>query len=85
VTLSDTKTHTLGRTPLGERSARRRDLYLTPHNTHKRQRAIPPAGFEPAIPVSERLQTRAPERAAAGIGDSVGEVAGTAEREWQRH
>ena len=26
---------TLGRTPLDERSARRRDLYLTTHNTHK--------------------------------------------------
>ena len=27
---------TLGRTPLGEWSARRRDLYLTTHNTHKK-------------------------------------------------
>jgi hypothetical protein len=27
---------TLGGTPLDERSARRRDLYLTTHNTHKR-------------------------------------------------
>jgi hypothetical protein len=25
---------TVGRTPLGERSARRRDLYLTTHDTH---------------------------------------------------
>jgi hypothetical protein len=33
---------TLGRTPLDERSARRRDLYLTTHNTHKRQKAMPP-------------------------------------------
>ena len=28
---------TLGRTPLDECSARRRDLYLTPHNNHDRQ------------------------------------------------
>jgi hypothetical protein len=28
---------TLGRTPLDERSARRRDLYLTKHDTHNRQ------------------------------------------------
>ena len=29
------------RTPLDERSARRRDLYLTTHNTHKRQTPMP--------------------------------------------
>ena len=29
---------TLGRTPLDERSARRRDSYLTTHNTHKTDR-----------------------------------------------
>jgi hypothetical protein len=28
---------TVGRTPLDKRSARRRDLYLTTHNTHNRQ------------------------------------------------
>jgi hypothetical protein len=43
---------TLGRTPLDEESARRSDLYLTTHNTHKRQTSMPP--FEPTIPVSER-------------------------------
>jgi hypothetical protein len=31
---------TLCRTPLGEWSARHRDLYLTTHNTHKRQTNI---------------------------------------------
>jgi len=41
---------TLGRTPLDEWSARRRDLYLTKHNTHKRQTNIPPAVFENPIP-----------------------------------
>jgi len=42
---------TLGRTPLDEWSARRRDP-LTAHNTLKRLTSKPPAGFEPAIPVS---------------------------------
>jgi hypothetical protein len=50
---SHTQTHTLGRTPLDEWSAHRRDLYLTTHNTHKRQTSMPSAGFEP-IPASER-------------------------------
>jgi len=45
---------TLGRTPLEERRARRRGRYLTTHNTHKRQTSMPPAGFEPTIPESER-------------------------------
>jgi hypothetical protein len=65
-----TLTHTtLGRIPLVEWSARRRDLYLTTHNTHKRQTFMPPVGFEPKIPASERPQTHALDRAATGIGD----------------
>ena len=44
---------TLGRTTLGERSARRRDLYQTTHYTHNRQTSMPPAGFETVIPASE--------------------------------
>jgi hypothetical protein len=48
---------TLGRTPLDEWSARRRDLYLTTHNSHKRQTSMPPAGFETEIPASELPQT----------------------------
>jgi hypothetical protein len=59
---------TLGRTPLDEWSAHRRGLYLTTHNTHKRQTSMSPAGFEPAITASERPQTRALDRAATGIG-----------------
>ena len=48
---SHTITHTpVGRTPLDGGSASRRDLYLTTHNTHKRQTSMPPAGFEPGIP-----------------------------------
>jgi hypothetical protein len=50
---------TLGRTSLDEGSASRRDLYLTTHNTHKRQMDISPVGFEPAIPASVRPQTYA--------------------------
>ena len=37
---------TVGSTPLDERSARRRDLYLTTHNTHNRQTFMPPVRFE---------------------------------------
>jgi hypothetical protein len=37
---------TLGRAPLDEWSARRRDLYLTTHNTHKRQTSMPPGGIQ---------------------------------------
>jgi hypothetical protein len=36
---------TLGRTPLDEWSARRRDLYLTTCKTHKRKISIPPGGI----------------------------------------
>jgi len=36
---------TVGRTPLDERSARHRDLYLTTHNTHNRQTSMPPGGI----------------------------------------
>jgi hypothetical protein len=59
---------TIGRTPLDEWSARRRDLYLTTHNTHKRQTSRLPAGFEPAIPASGRPQTHALDRAVTWIG-----------------
>ena len=50
---------TLSRTPRNEGSARRREFYLTTHNTHKRKTAITLAGFESAIPASERRQTDA--------------------------
>jgi hypothetical protein len=60
--------NTLGRTPLYEWSARRRDLYVTTHNTHKRQTSMPPMGFEPTIPARERPQTNALHCAATGIG-----------------
>ena len=59
---------TVGRTPLDERSARRRDLYLTTHNTHNRQTSMLPMGFEPTISAGERPQTYALDRAATGTG-----------------
>jgi hypothetical protein len=59
---------TVGRTPLDEGPARRRDVYMTTHNTHKRQTSMPPAVFEPTILVSERPQTHFLDRTATGIG-----------------
>ena len=56
--------NTLDRTPLYEWSARRRDLYLTTFT----RKSMPPAGFEPAIPASERPQTHALHRAATWLG-----------------
>jgi hypothetical protein len=44
---------TIGRTPLDERSARRRNLYLTTHDTHNRQISMPLVGVEPTISVGE--------------------------------
>ena len=67
---SDTDIHTLGKTPLYERSPRHRDLYLTTHNTNKRQTSMPQAGFEQAVPVSERTETHAIDCAATGTGIS---------------
>jgi hypothetical protein len=58
---------TLGTIPLDEWSARRRDLYLTTYNTHKTQKCMPPARFEPTIPATEQPQTHALDRAATGI------------------
>jgi len=59
---------TVGRTPLDEWSARRRDFYLTTHNTHNRQTSMPPVVFEPTISAGERQQTHALDRAATGTG-----------------
>jgi len=59
---------TVGRTPLNEWSARRRDLYLTTHNNHNRQTCMPPVGFEPTISAGERPQTYTLDRAATGTG-----------------
>ena len=60
--------NTVGRTPLDEWSARRWDLYLTTHDTHIKQTAMLPVGFEPTISAGERPQTYALDRAATGTG-----------------
>ena len=62
---------TVGRSPLNELSVRRRDLYLTTHKTHNRQTSMPRVGFEPTIPVGERPQTYALDRAATGTGKAI--------------
>ena len=59
---------TVGRTPLDEWSACRRDLYLTTHSTHNRQISLPPVGFEPTISAGEWPQTHALDRSATGTG-----------------
>ena len=59
---------TVGRALLDEWSARRRDLYLTTHDTHNRQTSMPPVGFEPTISAGERPQTYALDHAATGTG-----------------
>ena len=59
---------TVGRTPLDEWSARRRNLYLTTHNTHNIQISMRPVGFEPTISADERPQTYALDRPATGTG-----------------
>ena len=66
--LDQTRSTTVGRTPLGEWSARPRDLYLTKHNTHNTQTFMPPVGFEPTISTGERPQTYDLDRAVTGTG-----------------
>jgi len=61
---------TVGRTPLDEQSARRRDLYLKTHDTHNRQTSMLSVGFEPTISVGERPQTYTLDRAVTGTGTS---------------
>jgi hypothetical protein len=56
---------TVGRTPLDEWLAHRRDFYLTTHNT---QTFMSSVGFELTVAVGERPQTNALDRAATGAG-----------------
>ena len=62
---------TVGRTPLDEWSARRRDFCRSKYNTHKRRTSMLPKGFEPTIPASKRPQTHALDRATTGTGRKV--------------
>jgi hypothetical protein len=60
---------TVGRAPLDEWSARRRDLYLTTHNTYNRQTSTLQVGLEPTISAGERPQTYALDRANTGTDE----------------
>ena len=59
---------TVSRTPLDAWSVRRRDLYLTKHNTRNRQTSMTPVGFEPTISAGERPKTYVLDRAAIRTG-----------------
>jgi hypothetical protein len=65
---SHTTTHHIGKTPLDEWSARRRDLHLKTNKTNNRQISTPAMGFETLISAGEQPQTYALERAATGTG-----------------
>ena len=69
--LDHTQWHTIvGRTPLDEWSARRREFYLTTHTSYSRQTSMPPEGFEPTISAGGRPQTYTLDRAATGTSVS---------------
>jgi len=59
---------TVGRTPVAEWLARRRDLYLTTHNPHNRRTSMAPVGFKPTISAGDRPKAYAFDRATAWIG-----------------
>ena len=71
---------TVGSTPLDEWSARRKDLYLTTHNTHNRQTTMPLVGFEPTSSPGERLQTYVSDRAATGTGKTLSRILKTKQK-----
>ena len=64
--LAHTRHTTVGRAPLAEWSARRKDLYRTTYHTHKRQTSMPRWDSKPIISAGERPQTYALDRAATG-------------------
>ena len=68
ITLNDTHAHilTLVMTPIDERTARRRDFYLTKQGSQQTDIHVP-TEFEPAIPASEWPQAHFLNRAATGI------------------
>jgi hypothetical protein len=59
---------TLGRTHLDEWLARRRDIYLTPYNTHYIQA---PGGIRTRNPSKRTAADHAIDRAATGIGKGI--------------
>jgi len=56
------------RTPPDERTSHRSGLYVTTHNTHKRQTTMSTAGFQLAFSASKPLSTHALNRAAVALG-----------------
>jgi hypothetical protein len=64
--------HTRGRTPLDEWSARRRYLYLTKHSTQKWHTSMPSVGFEFTIPGKRSLADPRRRPAATVIGTQKG-------------
>jgi len=65
--MTQTRARAFGSTPPDEGSARHKDLCLETLYTHKRQSAMPLAGFEPAVSTSERTQTHALDRGAVSV------------------
>ena len=63
-----TNIHSVGLLWMGDLSVSE-DCTCTTHNSHNRQTSMLSAGFEPAIPTSERLQTLALDRGATGTGN----------------
>ena len=64
---------TVCRNPLDEWSARRRNLYVTTHNTDNRQTSTSPVGLEPTISEGGRPQTYAKTARSLGPAlDSLG-------------
>jgi hypothetical protein len=61
---------TVSRTPLDEWSDRRKDFYLTTHDTQERQTSMPPTGFESTNSAGERPHTYALDRPATRTGNS---------------
>jgi hypothetical protein len=62
---------TFSTTTLDEWSARRKDLYLTTHNTLNRKTPMLPVQFEPTILAGGRPPNYALDRTATGTGDFV--------------
>jgi len=60
--------YSIGKTPLYEGSACRRDFYLTTHNIQDGLASMATVGFEPGIHGGEQAQTYAVDIAATGIG-----------------
>jgi hypothetical protein len=59
---------TVGKICFDEGLAPRRDLYLTTHNTHKKETSMPPAGFDTSVPASKGPLTLALDHLTTGIG-----------------